>query len=128
MRKVIFITLFLLCSLFSSEIKELKSIDEIKENKNTFLVFSTTYCPWCSKQKRVLEEIDIEKDDFQMFYVNDSSEIYKDLLNKYSFTIKFFPTSYIVVKEEGKLDILYEFQGYQKKASILKVLNDEDSF
>ena len=128
MRKAFLLLCFFITFSFSFEIKELKNINEIEENKNTFLIFSTTYCPWCAKQKRVLEEIDIVKDDLQMFYVNDSSDMYKELLKKYSFSIKFFPTSYIVVKEEDELQILYEFQGYQKKSNILKVLNDEDSF
>ena len=128
MRKAFLLLCFFITFSFSFEIKELKNINEIEENKNTFLIFSTTYCPWCAKQKRVLEEIDIVKDDLQMFYVNDSSVMYKELLKKYSFSIKFFPTSYIVVKEEDELQILYEFQGYQKKSNILKVLNDEDSF
>ena len=82
MRKAFLLLCFFITFSFSFEIKELKNINEIEENKNTFLIFSTTYCPWCAKQKRVLEEIDIVKDDLQMFYVNDSSDMYKELLKK----------------------------------------------
>jgi len=128
MGKIVFLIFILSSYLISSEIKELKTLDEIKEDKKTFLIFSTTYCPWCAKQKRVLEEIDVIRDDLYMFYVNDSSDIFKKLLEKYSFSIKYFPTSYILEKSEGDLTILYEFQGYQKKENILKVLDDEDSF
>ncbi len=128
MGKILFLIFMLSSFLISSEIKELKTFDDIKEDKKTFLMFSTDYCPWCAKQKRVLEEIDIIRDDLYMFYVNDSSDIFKKLLKKYSFSIKYFPTSYVIEKSDGELIILYEFQGYQKKENILKVLNDEDSF
>lgn len=128
MKKVSLLCLIFVSFLFSSEMKELKSIDEIEENKNAFLIFSTEYCPWCSRQKRVLEEIDVIRDDLQIFYVNDSSAITKELLKKNSFSIKYFPTSYILEKSEGELTILYEFQGYQSKENILRVLDDEDSF
>lgn len=128
MGKILFLIFMLSSFLISSEIKELKTFDDIKEDKKTFLMFSTDYCPWCAKQKRVLEEIDIIRDDLYMFYVNDSSDIFKKLLKKYSFSIKYFPTSYVIEKSDGELIILYEFQGYQKKENILKVLNNEDSF
>ncbi len=128
MGKIVFILTLFMSIIFASDLKELKSIKELKEDKTTFLIFSTSYCPWCSKQKRVLEEISIEKDDLDMFYVSDSSKVFSELLKKYSFSIKYFPTSYIVEKSEEDLTILYEFQGYQKKENILKVLNDEDSF
>ncbi|TLP38271.1 thioredoxin fold domain-containing protein [Arcobacter arenosus] len=128
MGKIVFLIFMLSSFLISSEIKELKTFDDIKEDKKNFLMFSTDYCPWCAKQKRVLEEIDIIRDDLYMFYVNDSSDIFKKLLKKYSFSIKYFPTSYVIEKSDGELIILYEFQGYQKKENILKVLNDEDSF
>lgn len=126
--KKLLILFFLTLSLIASDIKELKSLDEIQEGKNTFIIFSTTYCPWCARQKRVLEDIDVIRDDLQSFYVNDTSKIYKELLSEYAFVVEFFPTSYIVIKEEGKLEILYEFEGFQKQSNIIQVLDDVASF
>ncbi|MGB6328952.1 MAG: thioredoxin family protein [Halarcobacter sp.] len=127
MKKFILFCLFI-SSVFASEIKVLKNIEELKENKNIFLMFSTESCPWCAKQVSILEDIQKEKKDLEIFKVNDDTLVYKELLKKYSFVIKYYPTSYIVTKEDGNLNINYEFQGYQKKKNILAVLNDEDSF
>lgn len=128
MKKLFFIFIFFASCLFSSEIKQLENIDEIVEDKITFLVFSTDYCPWCAKQKRVLENIDVKRDNLQMFYINDSSKLFETFIKEYSLSIKYFPTTYIIIKEEGELSILYEFQGYQRESNILKVLDDENSF
>ena len=127
MKKFILFCLFI-SSVFASEIKVLKNTEELKENKNIFLMFSTESCPWCAKQVSILEDIQKEKKDLEIFKVNDDTLVYKELLKKYSFVIKYYPTSYIVTKEDGNLNINYEFQGYQKKKNILAVLNDEDSF
>ena len=127
MKRFILFCLFI-SSVFASEIKVLKNIEELKENKNIFLMFSTSFCPWCAKQVSILEDIQKEKKDLEIFKVNDDTLVYKELLNKYSFVIKYYPTSYIVTKEDGDLNINYEFQGYQKKKNILSVLNDEDIF
>lgn len=128
MKKLIVLFCFFTLTLFASEVKELKNFDEIKEAKNTFLIFSTSYCPWCAKQKRVLENIDVVRDDLETFYVNDSSDMFKELLKKYPFVIEFYPTSYLLKKINGKLEILYEFQGYQKQSNIIQVLDDVASF
>lgn len=127
MKKIILFCLFV-SSIFASEIKILKDIKEFKEDKIIFLMFSTSSCPWCAKQVSILKDVQKEKKDLEIFKVTDDSLIYKELLKKYSFVIKYYPTSYIVTKEDGELNINYEFQGYQKKKSILAVLNDEDSF
>ncbi len=119
----------LISTLFSSEIKVLKSIEQLKEGKNIFLMFSIDSCPWCIKQISVLEDIQEEKkDDLHIFKVNNNSLVYKELLRTSSFVIMFYPTSFIIKKEDGELNINYEFQGYQKKKNILSVLNDEDNF
>lgn len=119
---------FLASILFASEIKVLKNIEELQEGKNIFLMFSIPSCPWCVKQISVLEKIQKEKDDLDIFKVNNDSLAYKELLKETSFVVVFYPTSYLVKKENGELNINYEFQGYQKKKNILSVLNDEDNF
>jgi len=128
MKKLFIIFFFLFSTLFASEVKILKSIDELSENKDIFLMFSTTYCPWCIKQARVLEKISEKRKNFQIFKVQDDTSIYKELLKEYPFVIEVFPTSYIVSKKDGKLDLRYEFQGYQKEKNILAILDDKENF
>lgn len=128
MKKLIILFCFFASSLLASEMKELNSLDELQKDKNIFIVFSTTYCPWCSRQKRVLEEIDVIRDNLQLVYVDDTSRLSKELISKYALSVKYYPTTYIAQKDEDGLVILYEFRGYQSKSNILKVLDDEDSF
>ena len=127
MKKIIIFCLFI-SSLLASEIKVLKSVDELKEDKTIFLMFSNASCPWCTRQASILADIQKEKEDLDIFKVDDASLVYKELLKENSFVIKYYPTSYIVTIEEGEIFINYEFQGYQRKKNILAVLNDEDSF
>lgn len=127
MKKLLLIC-FLISSLFASDIKIVKSIDELSEGKNIFLMFSTSYCPWCIRQTKVLENIQKKREDYQFVKVQDNTQFYKDLLKEYPFVVEFFPTSYIVRKEKGKLDIRYEFEGYQKEKNILSVIDDNDNF
>lgn len=127
MKNLILICIFI-SSLFSSEVKTLKDISELKEGKTIFLMFSTSYCPWCTKQAYVLENIELYRDDLLLFRVKDNSDVYKELLDKYPFVIEYFPTSYIVSMEGNDLDIIYEFKGYQKEKNILNVLKDSDLF
>ena len=115
-------------SLFAFEIKALKNIDELKEEQDALIMFSTTFCPWCRKQTAELESIKASNENIQIFYVKDRSALYKELTEKYPFTIRFYPTTFIVEKEEGELFIKYEFQGYQDEESILKILNDKDNY
>lgn len=126
--KKIFLFCFLVVNLFASDIKILKNIDELSKDKNILIMFSTSYCPWCTKQTKTLKEIQEKREDIQIVKVQDNTQVYKDLLKEYPFVIDFFPTSYIVNKKDGKLDIRYEFQGYQKEKNILDVLNDKENF
>lgn len=128
MRKVFLILFIFVTFLFSSQIKELKSLDDISEDKITFLVFSTDFCPWCAKQKKVLEDIAKTRDNLQIFYIDESNDLYEKLSIDHSLSIKYFPTTYVILREEGELSFLYEFQGYQRKSNILSVLDDENSF
>ena len=126
--KKLFMLVIFTSFLFSSSIKELSSINQLEENKIIFMMFSTSFCPWCIKQTNVLESIQEQREDLQIVKVKDNSKIFKELLDKYPFVIEFFPTSYLVRKENGKLSISYEFQGYQKEKNILEVINDKDNF
>ncbi|CAI8193634.1 MAG: protein disulfide isomerase family protein [Sulfurovum sp.] len=129
MKKLLFVWFFLVSSLFSFEIKELESISQIKKNQDVIIMFSTTYCPWCHRQTRVFNELGFKREDsLQIVKVNDNSEIYKELVKKYPFTIKYFPTSFLINYEEDDLFIIHEFRGYQNEESIVKVLDDEDRF
>lgn len=127
MKKLILFCFFV-STLFASEIKVLNNMEQLEEGKNIFLMFSIPSCPWCIKQISVLEDIQEEKNDLLIFKVNNNTSVYKELLKESSFVVMFYPTSFIVKKENGELNINYEFQGYQKKKNILNVLNDEDSF
>lgn len=126
--KKIFLLCFLFSFLFGSNIKELNNINELEENRVIFLMFSTSYCPWCIRQTNTLEKIQEKRKNLQIFNVKDESKIYKELLAKYPFVIEFYPTSYLVSKENGELEINYEFQGYQKEENILKVLDNENNY
>ncbi len=103
-------------------------MDEIEENRLTFLMFSTSYCPWCVRQTNTLEKIQKKREEIQIFKVKDDSKIYKELLEKYPFVIEFYPTSYLVNKNNGELEINYEFQGYQKEKNILEVIDNKDNY
>ena len=126
--KIVLTLVFLITFLFSSEQKVINSIEDMSPKKDIFLMFSIPSCPWCIKQMRVLKEIKKTRDNFEVVNVKEGSNIYKQLVKDYPFPVDFYPTSFLVKKEDNKLDIRYEFQGYQKKSNIIKVLNSEDEF
>ena len=126
--KRIFILCFFICLLITSPAKEFNSIKDMPENTDIFIMFSIPSCPWCERQLRVLKKIKETRDNFEFMKVQDDNIIYDELVQNYPFPIEVYPTSFIVNKEDGQLNIRYEFQGYQKKRSILKILDSEDSF
>lgn len=91
-------------------------------------MFSTSYCPWCAKQTKVLKKLQEKRKNFQFIKVKDDSAVYKELLKKYAFVIEVYPTSYLVYKKDDIININYEFQGYQKEKNILDVIDDKDNF
>ena len=115
-------------TLFSYEVTKLTSVDQIKENQDALIMFSTSYCPWCVRQTHELESIQASNEKLQIFNVKDKDPLYKELVKKYTFTIRFYPTTFIVEKDGNDLYIKYEFQGYQSEENILKILNDKDNF
>ena len=125
--KKLFILLSMISFLIASEVKEIKSIKDLSSSKDIFLMFSIPSCPWCIRQERVLKEIQKQR-DLQIVKVEAGTELYKELVSKHPFPIDFYPTSFIVTKEDGELNIEYEFQGYQKKSNILKALDSYDNF
>ena len=125
--KKLFILLAMITFLIAEDGRDIKSIKDLSSNKDIFLMFSIPSCPWCIKQLKVLNEIKKDR-DFQLVKVEDGSELYKELVEKYPFPIDFYPTSFIVTKEDSELNIEYEFQGYQNKSNIIKVLENYDNF
>ena len=125
--KKLFILFSLIGVLFAAEIKDIKSIKDLSSTKDIILMFSIDSCTWCIRQEKVLKDIQEEK-DIQIVKVKNGSDIYKELVEKYPFPIAFYPTSFIVTKEDGKLNISYEFRGYQKKSNIIEVLENKDEF
>lgn len=128
--KKVFLFLFAIINIaFSSEIEKLTNINQIKDNKSALIMFSTDYCVWCVKQKVQLKIVKNKYEKgIQIFEIKNSDLFYKQLLKEYPFTIKFYPTTFIIEKETNDLFIKYEFQGYQNNQKILNVLKDEDSF
>ena len=126
--KRIFILCFFISLLITGQAKEFNSVKEMPSNKDIFIMFSIPSCPWCERQLRVLKKIKETRDNFEFMKVQDDNIIYDELVQNYAFPIEVYPTSFIVNKEDGQLNIRYEFQGYQKKRSILKILDSEDSF
>jgi len=127
MKKIFIICLFI-SLLISSQAKEFNSVKEMPSNKDIFIMFSIPSCPWCERQLKVLEKIQDSRADFEFMKVQDDNIIYDELMENYAFPVDVYPTSFIVNKEEGELHIKYEFQGYQKKSSILKILDSDDEF
>ena len=125
--KKLFILFSLIGVLFAAEIKDIKSIKDLSSTKDIILMFSIDSCPWCIRQEKVLKDIQEQK-DIQIVKVKNGSDIYKELVEKYPFPIAYYPTSFIVTKEDGKLNISYEFRGYQKKSNIIEVLENKDEF
>ena len=125
--KKLFILFSLIGVLFAAEIKDIKSIKDLSSTKDIILMFSIDSCPWCIRQEKVLQDIQEQK-DIQIVKVKNGSDIYKELVEKYPFPIAYYPTSFIVTKEDGKLNISYEFRGYQKKSNIIEVLENKDEF
>ena len=127
MKKIFILGLFI-SLLITSQAKEFNSIKDMPSNKDIFLMFSIHSCPWCERQLKVLEKIKDSRDDFEFMKVQDNNIIYEELIQNYAFPVEVYPTSFIVIKEEGELYIKYEFQGYQKRSSILKILDSDDEF
>lgn len=126
--KRIFIVSFFISLLVISQAKEFNSIKDMPSNKDIFIMFSIPSCPWCERQVKVLKKIKENRDNFEYMKVQDDNIIYDELVENYPFPIDVYPTSFIVKKEDGILNIRYEFQGYQKRRSILKVLDSDDEF
>jgi len=125
--KKLFILFSMISFLIAKDVNEIKSIKDLSSNKDIFLMFSIPNCPWCIKQLKEVKEIKKNR-DLEVVKVEDGSEIYKELVQKYPFPVDFYPTSFIVTKEDNELSIEYEFQGYQKKSNIIKVLDTKDDF
>lgn len=128
MKKLFLVWFFLLSSLYSFEITEIKNINEIKKNQDVLIMFSTSYCPWCHRQTRVLNELGFKRESLQIVKVNDNSEVYKKLTKKYTFTIEYFPTTFLVNFQDDDMFVIHEFRGYQDANNIVKVLDDPDRF
>jgi len=126
--KRIFILCFFISLLMTGQAKEFNSVKDMPSNKDIFIMFSIPSCPWCARQLKVLEEIKETRDNFEFMKVQDDNIIYDELMENYAFPVDVYPTSFIVNKEDGELNIRYEFQGYQKKSNILKILDSEDDF
>ena len=126
--KKLFILTFLISLLFTSQAKEINSVNDMPENTDIFIMFSIPSCPWCQRQLKVLKKIKETRDNFEYIKVQDDNEIYDELVENYPFPVDVYPTSFIVSKEDGELNIRYEFQGYQKKRSIIKILDSDDEF
>ncbi|MBU3013409.1 hypothetical protein KO488_01475 [Poseidonibacter lekithochrous] len=126
--KRIFFLIFFISLLITGQAKEFNSIKEMPSNKDIVIMFSIPSCPWCARQLKVLEDIKETRDNFEFMKVQDDNIIYDELMENYAFPVEVYPTSFIVNKEEGELYIKYEFQGYQKKSSILKILDSDDEF
>ena len=92
------------------------------------MVFSIPSCPWCIRQISVLEKVKEKRDSLQIVKVLKDSDIYNELIEKYPFPIQFYPTSFLVDKDDNELNIKYEFQGFQKQKNIIKVLDSIDEF
>lgn len=125
--KIICILLSMISFLIASEVKRINSIDDLSSKKDIILMFSIPSCPWCTRQLKILNEIKNER-DIQIVKVEKKSKIYNELVSKYPFPVDFYPTSFIVTKDGSELNIEYEFQGYQKKNNIIKVLKSYDEF
>ena len=126
--KKIFILCFFITLLITGQAKEFNSVKDMPSNKDIFIMFSIPSCPWCERQLKVLEKIKETRDNFEFMKVQDDNIIYEELIENYAFPIEVYPTSFIVIKEEGELHIKYEFQGYQKKSNILKILDSDNEF
>jgi len=126
--KKIFILCFFISLLIIGQAKEFNSVKDMPSNKDIFIMFSIPSCPWCERQLKVLEKIKETRDNFEFMKVQDDNIIYEELIENYAFPIEVYPTSFIVIKEEGELHIKYEFQGYQKKSNILKILDSDNEF
>jgi len=126
--KKLFVLCLFISSLFATQSKQINSIEDIDTNKEVILVFSIPSCPWCIRQISVLEKIKEKRDSLQIVKVLKDSSIYTELKEKYPFPVEFYPTSFLVEKEDNELNIKYEFQGFQKQKNIIKVLNSIDEF
>lgn len=125
--KKLFIFLSIISFLIAADLKEIKNIKELSSSKDIILMFSIPSCPWCIKQLEVLEKIKQDR-NLQIVKVEKGSGIYKELVERYPFPVDFYPTSFIVTKEDNEISIKYEFQGYQRKSNIIKVLKSFDDF
>ena len=126
--KIVFTLYFFISLLVAVQAKEFNSVKEMPSNKDIFIMFSIPSCPWCERQLKVLEKIKENRDNFEYMKVQDDNIIYEELIQNYAFPVEVYPTSFIVKKEEGELYIRYEFQGYQKRSNILKILDSDDDF
>ena len=126
--KKLFVLCLFISLLFATQPRQINSIEDIDINKEIILVFSIPSCPWCIRQIAVLEKIKEKRDSLQIIKVVKDSDIYNELIEKYPFPVQFYPTSFLVDKEDNELNIKYEFQGFQKQKNIIKVLDSIDEF
>jgi thioredoxin-related protein len=126
--KRIFILGFFISLFVAAQAKEFNRVKDRPSNKDIFIMFSIPSCPWCERQLKVLKKIKESRENFEYMKVQDDNIIYDELIENYPFPVEVYPTSFIVKKEDGILNIRYEFQGYQKKSSILKILDSDDEF
>jgi len=124
----VFTLCFFISLLIAVQAKEFNSVKEMPSNKDIFIMFSIPSCPWCERQLKVLKKIKESRENFEYMKVQDNNIIYEELIENYAFPIEVYPTSFIVKKEDGELHIRYEFQGYQKRSNILKILDSDDDF
>lgn len=127
LKKFILILALLVSFAEAKDIIKLKSIDEIKEGKHTIVMFSMNFCPWCMRQRSVLEEhITPLYPDIDVFEAKLGTDIYDELVSTTGIEIKYHPTTALMKKEDGELVIIFEFYGYQEYSYITDVLEDKD--
>lgn len=98
----------------SLELETFKGVDQILEGRYTFLMFGSDTCPHCIKQKKdfLIEKYNQRYNKMSFYYVNSKSKIYKEMSRNKIFKHDSYPTSFIVEKERGKLNVFDKFEGY----------------
>lgn len=129
MKKAIFIILFLSQTLFAQQLKVIESISDIPKNKNTILIFSMEFCPYCKRQeKSIINKVKPNFNDYAYLKVMKGTKVFQELIETGNFgEVEYYPTTFILkIDQNDNINVKYPFMGFQRSSHIIGVLNDKE--
>jgi len=114
---------------YAEMLKVIDDISELPKEKNTLLMFSMQYCPYCNRQESsIIKRIKPKFTEVTYLKVMKGSKAFDQLIKTGNFgEVEYFPTTFILtVDPDGTIYVKYPFKGWQRSSAIIDILNNKE--